>query len=32
MLATGRFPTLAKVVRDATHPSFDVVFDKASTA
>jgi AcrR family transcriptional regulator len=28
MIATGRFPTLAKVVRDATHPSFDVVFDK----
>ncbi|WP_245814519.1 TetR/AcrR family transcriptional regulator [Cystobacter ferrugineus] len=28
MIATGRFPTLAKVVRDATHPAFDVVFDK----
>ncbi|PTL81161.1 TetR/AcrR family transcriptional regulator [Vitiosangium sp. GDMCC 1.1324] len=28
MVATGRFPMLARVVRDATHPSFDVVFDK----
>lgn len=28
MIATGRFPTLARVVRDARHPSFDVVFDK----
>jgi AcrR family transcriptional regulator len=27
MLLTGRFPMLAKVVRDATHPSPDVVFD-----
>lgn len=27
MIATGRFPTLAKVVRDASHPSGDVVFD-----
>jgi AcrR family transcriptional regulator len=28
MIATGRFPTLAKVVRDATHPPADVVFDQ----
>jgi AcrR family transcriptional regulator len=28
MIATGRFPTIAKVVRDATHPSPDVVFDQ----
>jgi AcrR family transcriptional regulator len=28
LIATGRFPTLAKVVRAATHPSSDVVFDK----
>jgi AcrR family transcriptional regulator len=28
MIATGRFPMLAKMVRDATHPSPDVVFDK----
>ncbi|KYF98493.1 TetR family transcriptional regulator [Sorangium cellulosum] len=27
MIATGRFPTLAKVVRDASHPPADVVFD-----
>jgi AcrR family transcriptional regulator len=27
MLAGGRFPTLAKVVRDATHPGPDVTFD-----
>jgi AcrR family transcriptional regulator len=27
MLATGRYPTLAKVVRDAKHPSVDVVFE-----
>ena len=28
MIGTGRFPTLAKVVRDATHPSPDIAFDK----
>lgn len=28
MIATGRFPTLARVVRDATHPPTEVVFDK----
>ncbi|RYZ43589.1 MAG: TetR/AcrR family transcriptional regulator [Myxococcaceae bacterium] len=28
MIATGRFPTLARVVRDATHPAFDVVFEQ----
>ncbi|MDC0711825.1 TetR/AcrR family transcriptional regulator [Stigmatella sp. ncwal1] len=28
MIATGRFPTLSRVIRDATHPSLDVVFDK----
>jgi AcrR family transcriptional regulator len=28
MLATGRFPTLERVVRDATHPPADVVFDR----
>lgn len=28
MLETGRFPTLAKVVGEATHPSPDVVFEK----
>lgn len=27
VIATGRFPMLAKVVRDASHPSSDVVFD-----
>lgn len=27
MLATGRYPTLAKVVREATHPSADATFD-----
>ncbi|QRN98682.1 TetR/AcrR family transcriptional regulator C-terminal domain-containing protein [Archangium violaceum] len=27
MIATGRFPTLARVVREATHPSSDVRFD-----
>ncbi|MBL1100858.1 TetR/AcrR family transcriptional regulator [Streptomyces coffeae] len=27
MLATGRYPTLAEVVRDATHPDADTVFD-----
>ena len=27
MLATGRYPTLAKVVHDATHPDADTVFD-----
>lgn len=27
MLATGRFPTLAKVVRSAVHPTPEVVFD-----
>jgi AcrR family transcriptional regulator len=28
MIATGRFPTLAKVVRDATHPPAEVAFDQ----
>lgn len=28
MIDTGRFPTLAKVVRDAAQPPFDAVFDK----
>ena len=28
MLATGRFPTIANVVRDATHVSPDVAFDQ----
>ena len=28
MIDTGRFPTLAKVVRDAANPPFDAVFDK----
>jgi AcrR family transcriptional regulator len=28
MIATGRFPTLARVVCDATHPSSDVVFER----
>ncbi len=28
MLATGRFPTLAKVVKEATHPPLEVVFDR----
>jgi AcrR family transcriptional regulator len=27
VIATGRFPMLAKVVRDASHPSSDAVFD-----
>jgi AcrR family transcriptional regulator len=27
MIATGRFPTLARVVREARHPSSDVRFD-----
>jgi AcrR family transcriptional regulator len=27
-LATGRYPMLARVVRDATHPSPDVVFEE----
>ncbi|MFF4954335.1 TetR/AcrR family transcriptional regulator [Streptomyces chattanoogensis] len=27
MLATGRYPTLAKAVRDATHPDPDTAFD-----
>lgn len=27
MLATGRFPTLAKVARDATHPPAEIGFD-----
>jgi AcrR family transcriptional regulator len=27
MIATGRFPTLARVVRDASHPPADVEFD-----
>ena len=26
MLATGRFPTIAKVVRDALHPPADEAF------
>lgn len=28
MIATGRFPTLDRVMKDATHPPFDVVFDE----
>lgn len=28
VIATGRFPTIARVVRDATHPSPDVLFDQ----
>ncbi|AUX39906.1 TetR family transcriptional regulator [Sorangium cellulosum] len=28
MIATGRFPTLARVVQDATHPPADVLFDR----
>jgi hypothetical protein len=28
MIETGRFPTIAKVVRDARHPSPDVRFDR----
>jgi AcrR family transcriptional regulator len=28
VIASGRFPMLAKVVRDASHPSPDVVFDR----
>jgi hypothetical protein len=28
VIATGRFPMLAKVVLDATHPCPDVVFDR----
>jgi AcrR family transcriptional regulator len=28
MLATGRYPTLARMVRDAAHPSPDTVFDE----
>lgn len=28
VIATGRFPTLAKVVRDASHPSAEVAFDR----
>jgi Tetracyclin repressor-like, C-terminal domain len=28
VIATGRFPMLAKVVRDASHPTPDIVFDK----
>ncbi|MBU8899110.1 TetR/AcrR family transcriptional regulator [Corallococcus sp. H22C18031201] len=28
MVATGRFPMLGKVMREATHPSFDVAFDQ----
>ena len=28
MIATGRYPTLARVVRDATHPSADAVFEQ----
>ena len=28
MIASGRFPTIAKVVQDATHPPADVVFDR----
>ena len=27
VISTGRFPMLAKVVRDASHPSPDSVFD-----
>jgi len=28
MIATGRFPTMARVVKDATHPSPEIVFDQ----
>ena len=28
MIATGCFPTAVKIVRDASHPSPDVEFDK----
>ena len=28
LLATGRFPALARVLRNATHPPFDVVFER----
>ena len=28
LIATGRFPTIEKVVRDAKHPPFDVVFER----
>lgn len=28
MIATGRFPNLARVVQEATHPSADVEFDR----
>ncbi len=28
VIATGRFPALAKVVRDASHPSAEIVFDR----
>jgi AcrR family transcriptional regulator len=28
LVATGRFPNIARIVRDATHPSADVVFDQ----
>jgi AcrR family transcriptional regulator len=28
MIATGRFPMIARVVRDATHPSPDVAFER----
>lgn len=27
MLATGRYPTLVKVIKDATHPGTDITFD-----
>ena len=27
-IATGRFPMLARVIRDASHPSLDAVFDE----
>jgi AcrR family transcriptional regulator len=28
MIATGRFPNIARVMRDATHPSADAVFER----
>ena len=28
LIATGRFPTIARVVRDAKHPPFDTFFDR----
>jgi AcrR family transcriptional regulator len=28
MIATGRFPMIARVAQDATHPPLDVVFDR----